>query len=97
MQRYFPASRLVVFMTLNDAMNRRELVTFISFRGASRTSMPCKHGDGESRKKQYQLSYGTRKTSEGTEWMLLMLPPYRSWFHGLLTMAVVPGKQVPRN
>lgn len=44
MQRYFPASRFVVFTTLNEAMNRRELVTFISLSGASRTSMPCING-----------------------------------------------------
>lgn len=50
MQRYFPASRFVVFTTLNEAMNLRELVTFISFRGASRTSMPCSSGGGEEQK-----------------------------------------------
>lgn len=83
MQRYFPASRFVVFTTLNEAMNRRELVTFISFRGASRTSMPCINGGGEGKKKQYQLSYQNSKTPDDIS---LMLIPYRSWFHCLFPM-----------
>lgn len=43
MQRYFPASRLVVFTTLKDAMNLRGLVAFVSFSGASGTLIPCNH------------------------------------------------------
>lgn len=93
MQRYFPASRFVVFTTLNEAMNRRELVTFISFRGASRTSMPCINGGREGKKKQYQLSYRSSKIPDDTASMLI---PCRSWFHRLLPWAVVPAEQLVR-
>lgn len=80
MQRYFPASRFVVLTTLNEAMNRRELVTFVSFRGASRTSMPCVNESSEDKKKQYQLSYQNTKTSDDVS---LMLFPCRPWFNCL--------------
>lgn len=93
MQRYFPASRFVVFTTLNEAMNRRELVTFISLRGASRTSMPCIIGGGGTKRNNISCHMETRRH---------LIAYYPCYFHvdlGLVVYypwALVPGKQLAR-
>lgn len=85
MQRYFPASLLVVLTTLNEAVNLLELVTFISFRGASRTSMPC------VRQKQYQRSYQDITTPEGNYQCHTQC--LSSWADVPLKTAILPHQQ----
>lgn len=75
-------------------MNLLELVTFISFRGASRTSMPCiSGGSGGGKKKQCQLSHQNSTTPD---------EHYQYHFHTALSSAVdcpwaaLPGEWVAK-